>query len=88
MTTTTVHDHSRGYTVRAFAGRTGLWVQRHGTWCRPVNVWLYRGAWRAVCFPCMTSLRSGDDLYDRGWRTQGDAMDAAYRHCGDCRVAS
>ncbi len=82
--TTTIHDHKPGYRPRAFVGVPGLWVQRHGDWCRPLHVWLYQGAWRAICFLCMTSLRAEDDLYDGGYRTQAAAFDAALAHCGQC----
>lgn len=81
-----MHDHIRGYRLQAFVGETGAWVKRHGDWHRPIHVWLYRGAWRIICWPCMTALQSGDDLHDGGWRTQAAAMDAAYAHCWMCRV--
>lgn len=80
----TVHDHERGYRMRAFAGRTGMYVQRHGNWDRPLRVWLYRGAWRVICLPCMTSVGSGDELYVNGWPTQQAAFTAALEHCGTC----
>lgn len=79
-----LHDHSRGYRLRAFVGETGTWVQRHGEWQRPMHVWLYRGAWRIICWPCMTSLRSDDALYDGGWRTLTAAFDVAWDHCRTC----
>lgn len=81
-----MHDHRRGYPVRAFPNRHGVWVQVHGQWGRPLHVWLYRGAWRAVCWSCMTALRFGDDLYDGGWRTQAAAFGMALAHCRDCQI--
>lgn len=81
-----IHDHTRGYPMRAFVGRPGVWVQRHGDWDRPLNVWLYRDAWRVLCFPCMTPIRSGSDLYDGGYRTQGEAFAAAVAHCRECEA--
>lgn len=82
--TITVHGHERGYQVRAFVGRPGVWVQRHGEWCRPLHVWLYRGAWRVICWPCMASIDSGDSLYGGGWPAQVAALDAAAEHCRTC----
>lgn len=81
------HDHSRGYRMRAFVGKPGLWIQRHGDWDRPMHVWLYRGAWRILCFPCMTSIRSDDEVYDHGWPSQSVAFDAALAHCAGCTVS-
>ncbi len=78
------HDHCRGYQMRAFAGRRGVWVQRHGDWDRPLHVWWYRDAWRVICFPCMTTLRTWDELFDGGYRSQGEAFDAALAHCRGC----
>lgn len=78
------HNHKRGHPLRAFVDRPGVWVQRHGDWNRPLHVWLYRGAWRVICWPCATPLRSGDDLYDDGYRTQAAAFDAAVTHCAAC----
>lgn len=86
MISTATHDHRRGYQLRAFPGKTGLWVQRYGEWVRPVTVWQYRGAWRAVCYACSISIRSGNALYDNGWPTQTAAMDAANRHCNECEA--
>lgn len=83
-TVRTAHDHNGGYPMRAFPGRPGVWVQRHGDWCRPLSVWLYRGAWRVLCFSCMVSIRSDNDLYGRGWPSLGEAFDAAVAHCGGC----
>lgn len=82
--TPVAHDHSRGYGMRAFAGRSGVWVQVHGEWCRPLNVWLYRGAWRIHCYRCMTPIRSDSELYDGGYPTQSEAFDVALAHCRDC----
>jgi hypothetical protein len=82
------HDHSRGYPMRAFPGKPGVFVQRHGDWDRPMHVWLYRDAWRILCWPCMTSIRSGDELYDHGWPSQSAAFDAALAHCRACSVVS
>ncbi len=81
---TITHDHSRGHQYRAIVGKPGIWVTRHGDLCRPLNVWLYRGAWRIICFPCMTAIKSDHELWDFGWPTQDDAMDAAQGHCRDC----
>ncbi len=83
---TLTHDHKRGHQCRAIVGKPGVWVQRHGNWCRPMNVWLYRGAWRCICFPCMTAIKSDDEVWDFGWPTLGAAMDAARQHCRDCSV--
>ncbi len=82
--TTTTHDHERGHRLRALVGVPGVWVQRHGDWQCPLHVWLYRGAWRALCFVCMTSLSTDDDLYGGGYRTQSAAFDAAHDHCRSC----
>ncbi len=82
----TRHNHDRGYPMRRFAGLPGVWVQRHRDWDRPLHVWLYRGAWRIICWPCMTSLRSADDMYADGWPTQQAAMDAAHAHCARCHL--
>lgn len=85
--TITTHDHSRGYPMRSFTGRPGVFVQRFGRWDRPLRVWRYRGAWRVICLPCMTPIQSGDDLYGGGWPTQAAAFDAAITHCRCCPVA-
>ncbi len=84
MLSATVHEHKRGHQMRAFPGRRGVFVQRHGDWSRPLHVWLYRGAWRVICWPCMTPLQSGNRLYDGGWPTQRAAFGAALEHCGSC----
>lgn len=84
LTTAAPHDHERGHPMRRFAGRPGVYVQRHGDWDRPLHVWLYRGAWRILCFPCMVSIQSGDPMWDNGWPTQTEAFDVAYAHCAGC----
>lgn len=81
---TAVHEHKPGHQLRAFPGRPGVYVNRHGDWDRPLHVWLYRGAWRVICWPCMTPLQSGLGLYDGGWPTQQAAFAAAVAHCGGC----
>ena len=78
------HDHKGAYQIRAFVGMPGLWVNRYGEWCRPVHVWLYRGAWRAACFPCARALPSDNPLFDYGYPTQAAAFDAAHDHCRAC----
>lgn len=79
------HDHTHGYPTRAFVGTPGIWVQRHGQWCRPLHVWLYRGAWRVVCFVCMTALHAGyGGLYGGGYQSLPAAMNAALAHCRKC----
>lgn len=78
------HDHSRGYQLRAFVGLPGVWVRVHGDWQRPIHVWLYRGAWRVLCWPCLTPLRTGDELHDGGYGSQSEAFDAAVAHCRGC----
>jgi hypothetical protein len=78
------HDHRDGYPIRAFVGMPGIWVQRHGQWDRPLNVWLYRGAWRVLCFICMAPVSTKDALYGYGYRSQAEAFDAALAHCRDC----
>jgi hypothetical protein len=85
--TVAAHDHRRGYPLRRLPDRPGVYVQVHGDWDRPLHVWLYRGAWRAICRPCMDSIRSDDETYNYGWPTQAAAFDAAVRHCGDCQTA-
>lgn len=82
--TAAVHTHKPAHPLRAFVGRPGVYVQCHGDWIRPLNVWLYRGAWRTICRPCMTPVQSGDELYDGGWPTQAAAFDAAVAHCSGC----
>lgn len=82
------HVHKPTHPLRAFPGRRGVFVNRHGDWDRPLHVWLYRGAWRVICWPCSMPLRSGLDLYDGGWPSQGEAFNAAVAHCGECPTAS
>lgn len=84
--TAAVHEHRRGHQMRAFVGRPGVFIQRHGDWRRPLHVWLYRGAWRVICWPCMTPLQSGSEVYDDGWGTQHAALTAAHEHCRGCAV--
>lgn len=81
---TVAHVHKDAHPMRRFAGRRGLWVLNHGDWDRPLHVWLYRGAYRVICRVCLTSIQSGDRLYDGGWPDRSSAMDAAAAHCRDC----
>lgn len=80
----TDHSHQRGYPMRRFVGQPGVWVQRLRDWNRPVHVWLHKGAYRVICWPCMTPLQSGDDMYDNGWPSREAAMDVAHAHCASC----
>jgi hypothetical protein len=81
------HNHKAGRPARVIVGRPGVWVWFHQEWCRPLHVWLYRGAWRVVCRRCMTGLASELELYGNGWPTIGDAFDAALAHCAACPIA-
>jgi hypothetical protein len=81
------HDHKNGRPVRGIAGRPGVWVWFHDEWCRPLRIWVYRGAWRVVCRRCMAGLSSDDERYDDGWPTWQAALDAAHAHCAACPTA-
>lgn len=80
----TTHVHKDSHPLRRFVFRPGVFVQSHGTWERPIRVWLYRGAWRATCMPCLTGISSDDPEYGYGWPTQQAAFAAAMAHCGGC----
>lgn len=80
----TAHVHRDTHRVRACVGRPGIWVNCHGEWCRPLWVRLYRGAWRVGCWPCLSGIDSGNDLWDRGFASLGDAFEAAMAHCASC----
>lgn len=78
----TVTEATPHQPVRRFVGSPGVWIRVHGEWCRPLHVWLYRGAWRVACRLCWPNgaLWSGDDLWGGGWATQAEAFDAAHAH--------
>jgi hypothetical protein len=80
--------HNHGAPLRRFAGHTGVYLRAYGEWCRPLRVWLYRGAWRVVCRACHPAvINSGNLLYDGGWPTLKAAFAAAVEHCAACPVA-
>lgn len=88
MITTAHRHHEDVHPMRIVLGRPGVYVYNHGDWDRPMHVWLYRGAWRAVCRPCVMPITSDDTLTGYGWRTMVAAYDAAVAHCRNCGVTA